>query len=153
MLGFLTGAIAGLATITPAAGFVSPASAALIGVLAGAGCYYAVQYKSKKGWDDALDVWGVHGIGGLIGTLALGLLGSTAMNSAGTNGLLRGNPGFFMTQVMGILIATVYSLLVTYFLLVIINKITPVRMKDAHQNEDAHLDTVLHGEIAYRNHD
>ena len=70
-VGLLTGAVAGLATITPAAGYVSPATAVLIGIIAGVVCYYAVALKNKLGWDDALDVWGVHGVGGFIGIILL----------------------------------------------------------------------------------
>ncbi len=90
-LGLLTGSVAGLATITPAAGYVSPGSAALIGIIAGGVCFYAVALKNKLQWDDALDVWGVHGVGGFIGILLLGVFGSTAINPAGADGLLRGN--------------------------------------------------------------
>src|SRR4051812_18325423 len=97
-LGLLTGAVAGLATITPAAGFVSPATACLIGLIAGVVCFYAVALKNKLKWDDALDVWGVHGVGGFIGIILLGIFASTQWNSAengGVDGLLRGGTHFF----------------------------------------------------------
>ena len=83
-LGLLTGAVAGLATITPAAGYVSPATAVLIGIVAGVVCYYAVALKNRLGWDDALDVWGVHGVGGFLGIVLLGVFATTALNPAAT---------------------------------------------------------------------
>ena len=79
-LGLLTGAVAGLATITPAAGYVSPSTAVIIGIISGVVCYYAVAIKNKLQWDDALDVWGVHGVGGFIGIVMLGMFASTAFN-------------------------------------------------------------------------
>ena len=91
-LGLLTGAVAGLATITPAAGYVSPATACLIGVIAGVVCFYAVALKNKLGWDDALDVWGVHGVGGFLGIVLLGVFATTAFNPAGVDGLLARQP-------------------------------------------------------------
>ncbi len=99
-VGLLTGAVAGLATITPCAGYVTPTSAAIIGIVAGAVCYFAVNLKNRLQWDDALDVWGVHGVGGALGVVLLGILASTAVNSAGADGLLRGNPAFFWKQVL-----------------------------------------------------
>src|SRR5205085_2472250 len=78
ILGLLTGAVAGLATITPAAGYVSPSTAVIIGIVAGVVCYFAVALKNRLGWDDALDVWGVHGVGGFLGIVLLGDFASTA---------------------------------------------------------------------------
>src|SRR4029079_19743711 len=98
VLGVLTGAVAGLATITPAAGYVSPGAACLIGIIAGVVCFYAVALKNKLGWDDALDVSGVHGVGGFIGILLCGVFATTAFNPAGVDGLLRGNSHFFLVQ-------------------------------------------------------
>src|SRR6185369_10134537 len=98
-VGLLTGAVAGLATITPAAGYVSLPVAALIGILSGAVCYIAVDFKNKRGWDDALDVWGVHGVGGVLGTISLGVFASIAVNPAGANGILHGDKTFFMKQI------------------------------------------------------
>ena len=88
LVGLLTGAVAGLATITPAAGFVSPVAAVVIGIVAGVVCYGAVALKNRLRWDDALDVWGVHGVGGFLGIVLLGVLATTAFNLAGANGLL-----------------------------------------------------------------
>ena len=83
-VGLLTGAVAGLATITPAAGYVSPSTAVMIGIISGVVCYYAVAVKNKLQWDDALDVWGVHGVGGFIGIVMLGMFASTSFNPART---------------------------------------------------------------------
>src|SRR5258708_3446503 len=97
-LGLLTGAVAGLATITPAAGYVSPATACLIGVIAGLVCFYAVALKNKLQWDDALDVWGVHGVGGFLGIVLLGLFATTTFNPNGVNCLPLRNPPLFLLQ-------------------------------------------------------
>src|SRR6266508_1132099 len=91
-LGLLTGSVAGLATITPAAGFVSPASAVIIGIVSGVVCFYAVALKNRLEWDDALDVWGVHGVGGLLGIVMLGLRATRAFSPAGVDGLFAGLP-------------------------------------------------------------
>src|SRR5205814_6159634 len=97
-LGLLTGAVAGLATITPAAGYVSPTTAVVIGCVSGALCYAAVALKNRLALDDALDVWGVHGVGGTLGFLMLGLLATKTFNPAGAHGLFFGNPGFFFAE-------------------------------------------------------
>jgi Amt family ammonium transporter len=144
-VGLLTGAVAGLATITPAAGFISLQWAMVLGIIAGAGCYLAVELKNKLGWDDALDVWGVHGIGGVIGSIMLGVFASEAIN--GQNGLIYGDGGFFVKQVVAVLIAAVYAYVFTYAMLWIIDKITPVKVSEA--DEDLGLDESLHGEKAY----
>nr|WP_285609750.1 ammonium transporter [Geothrix edaphica] len=146
-VGLLTGAVAGLATITPAAGYVSLSTAALIGILAGVICYYAVALKNKLGWDDALDVWGVHGVGGLIGVIFLGIFASRAWNPAGTDGLLLGNVGFFGKQMAAVAISSVWAFGFTYGMLWIIDRITPVRVGAT--AEEKGLDTELHGEEAY----
>ncbi len=146
-IGLLTGAVAGLATITPAAAFVSTSSAAIIGACAGIVCYLAVSLKNKLNWDDALDVWGVHGVGGMLGIIMLGLLGSTAVNAAGANGLLLGNPVFFGKQVAAVIGSSIYAFFFTYIMLWVINKVTPVRTSDA--EEEKGLDMSLHGETAY----
>ena len=153
-LGLLTGAVAGLATITPAAGYVSPATAALIGLIAGVVCWFAVALKNKLNWDDALDVWGVHGVGGLLGIVLLGVFASTAWNpaeSGGVDGLLRGNPGFFVKQLGAGLLSSVWAFAFTLGMLWLIDRITPVRVTDEDQN--AGLDAGLHGEIAYEDVD
>ncbi|WP_421921181.1 ammonium transporter [Marinifilum sp.] len=144
-VGLLTGAVAGLATITPAAGFVPLWAAMLIGIVAGALCYVAVQFKNKWGWDDALDVWGVHGMGGVFGTIALGVFASSAINNQ--SGLLEGDAAFFLKEVTAVLIGAIYAFVFTYLMLAIINYITPVKVNE--EDEDLGLDASLHGERAY----
>ena len=147
VVGFMVGAVAGLATVTPAAGFVSPGGAMIIGIAAGAVCYAAVQFRIRKEWDDALDVWAVHGIGGIVGTLLLGVFATTSMNADGADGLLHGNPSFFFVQLAAVVGAGIYAFVATYVLLTVINKITPVRVDLA--AEESGLDQALHGEEAY----
>ncbi len=147
-LGLLTGAVAGLATITPAAGFVSPSVAALIGIIAGIVCYFAVALKNKLHLDDALDVWGVHGVGGFLGIILLGVFASLSFNpAAGTDGLLAGNVTFFLKQVAATLFSSVWAFGFTYGMLWLIDLITPVRVEEG--SEGMGLDSALHGETAY----
>ena len=144
-VGLMTGAVAGLATITPAAGFVPLWAAMVIGIAAGSICYIAVQFKNKLGWDDALDVWGVHGVGGLVGMISLGIFASSAVN--GQSGLIEGDVSFFVKEVVAVAIGAAYAFLFTYLMLVIINFITPVKVSK--EVEEAGLDKSLHGEVAY----
>jgi Amt family ammonium transporter len=146
-LGLLTGAVAGLATITPCAGYVIPSSAMLIGILAGVICYGAIWFKNKAKWDDALDVWGVHGMGGVIGSVSLGIFAEKAFNRNGTDGLIAGNPGFLGIQVGAVAIAVVWAFVFTYAMLWVINRITPVRVSSS--VEEMGLDAAIHGETAY----
>ena len=146
-LGLLTGAVAGLATITPAAGYVSPKAACAIGVLAGIVCFYAVALKNRLQWDDALDVWGVHGVGGFLGILSCGVFATTAFNPAGANGLLHGNPHFFLVQLGAVCISSLWAFGFTYGMLWVIDRVTPVKVDEAGQT--AGLDQALHGEVAY----
>ncbi len=146
-IGLMTGAVAGLATITPAAGFVNIYSAALIGVIASAGCYLAVRWKDKKGWDDALDVWGVHGMGGVIGTICVGLFATKTINEGVDNGLFYGGDGMLLVkQTTAILIAIVYAFFFTVGLFKIINKFIPVKVSE--EDQELGLDVSLHGEVA-----
>ncbi len=146
-VGLLTGAVAGLATVTPAAGYISLPYAALIGVASGAICYIAVDFKNKRGWDDALDVWGVHGVGGVLGTILLGVFASKIVNPAGADGLIHGGTHFFLKEVLATLCAAAYAFLFTYIMLWLINKITKVRVSE--DVEDIGIDAGLHGEMAY----
>lgn len=146
-IGLLTGSVAGLATITPAAGFVQPSAAAIIGICAGAICYCAVGLKNKLNWDDALDVWGVHGIGGVTGVILLGIFGTTSVNPNGANGLIYGGGSFFIKQVVAVGIASLYAFVFTYIMLKIINKVTQVRVSE--EEQETGVDTILHGENAY----
>jgi Amt family ammonium transporter len=146
-VGLLTGAVAGLATITPCAGYVTPTSAAIIGIAAGVVCYFAVNLKNRLRWDDALDVWGVHGVGGALGVVLLGVMASTAVNSAGADGLLRGNAEFFWKQVLTVVGSSIYAFGFTFAMLFIINKVT--RVSTTEGEEERGLDDALHGESAY----
>ncbi len=146
-IGLLTGAVAGLATITPAAGFISTDKAVIVGILAGMICYFAVKLKNTLQWDDALDVWGVHGVGGILGVACLGIFGSTAVNGAGADGLLFGGTTFFLVEVGAVILAAAYAFVFSYLLLKLINVITPVRVDDTDQ--DFGLDNAIHGEQAY----
>jgi len=146
-LGLLTGSVAGLATVTPAAGYITPTSAVIIGCLAGIVCYFAISVRVKMNLDDALDVWGVHGVGGFLGILCLGLWADASVNPAGVNGLLLGNPGFFLKEFTAVLITSVYAFAMSYGMLWVINKFTPVKVSK--QDEENGLDDALHGENAY----
>jgi Amt family ammonium transporter len=146
-IGLLTGSIAGLATITPCAGFVPLWASPIIGIAAGIVCYYAVQFKNKMRWDDALDVWGVHGVGGVLGTILLGVFAYKSVNAAGADGLLSGNTTFFFKQIVAVAAASVYAFIFTYVMLIIINYITPVKVSESAEKEG--LDVALHGERAY----
>ena len=146
-LGSASGAIAGLATITPAAGFVTAPSAMLIGLIAGGVCYLGVLAKSRMGYDDSLDVVGIHGLGGLIGTLMAGLLATKAVNAAGVDGLFYGNAAQFGIQAMGSGVVLVYALVVSWMLLKVVDKTMGLRLSpDA---ESAGLDQAEHTESAY----
>ncbi len=146
-VGLLTGAVAGLATITPAAGYVSPVTAVIIGLAAGFVCYYAVALKNRLGWDDALDVWGVHGVGGFLGIVLLGVFASTQWNPSGANGLLFGGVAFFGKQVTAAVLCSAYAFVFTFAMLWLINLITPVKVPP--EGEEQGLDIALHGEEAY----
>jgi Amt family ammonium transporter len=146
-LGLLTGAVAGLATITPAAGYVTPTSSAIIGSAAGIVCYFAISLKNRWKLDDALDVWGVHGVGGMLGIISLGIFADLAVNAAGSNGLLLGDASFFLKELVAVVGSSVYAFGVSYGMLWLINKITPVKVTA--QEEELGLDEALHGETAY----
>ncbi|MEO8625937.1 MAG: ammonium transporter, partial [Candidatus Limnocylindrales bacterium] len=146
-LGLLTGAVAGLATITPAAGYVSPVGAVIIGTTAGLVCYGAVALKNRLKWDDALDVWGVHGVGGFLGIVMLGVLATTTFNPAGANGLLAGNAEFFFKQLAAVVGSSVWAFAFSYAMLWLINRFTAVRVTS--EVEEAGLDSGLHREEAY----
>jgi ammonium transporter, Amt family len=146
-IGLLTGAVAGLVAITPAAGYVSIGGAVTIGFLAGMICYVAVGIKNRAGLDDALDVWGVHGVGGVVGCICTGIFATKAWNAAGADGLLLGGTHFFAMQTVSVLITAAYAFAFSYAALWLINKVTPVRA--TREEEEAGLDTAVHGEQAY----
>jgi len=144
-LGFMTGSIAGLATVTPTAGFISPQAAMIVGVVSAIICHLAVDFKNKRGWDDSLDVWGVHGIGGFSGIILLGIFGNAAIY--GSNGLIHGNPTFFFKQVVAAVFCAIYAFVVTYILIWITDRITPVRVPE--EAEKTGLDAYEWAEATY----
>jgi Amt family ammonium transporter len=147
MFGAATGSIAGLATITPAAGFVGPLAALCIGGAAGIVCYFALNAKTKFGYDDSLDAFGVHGVGGMMGTLMVGLFASLAINAAGANGMLFGNAKLLFVQAGAVLLVAVYSFIVSLVLLKLIALVSGLRVNTDHETEG--LDLTQHGEAGY----
>ena len=146
-LGIASGAVAGLATVTPAAGFVGPLSAALIGILAGIGCYLGIRAKNRFGYDDSLDVVGIHGVGGTIGLLAVGLLASKGVNPDGADGLFFGNGSQLAIQALAILVTIAYTFIVSYILLKVVDKFWGLRVSE--DDEIGGLDLTQHNETAY----
>jgi Amt family ammonium transporter len=150
VLGMISGAVAGLGTITPASGVVLPMQAVLIGLIAGAVCFWACTWlKTKVGYDDSLDVFGVHGIGGLTGTLlagvlAVGALSATPEMPSGVSGLLEGNPHQVLAQLYGIAVTLVWSGLGTFVILKIVGAMVPLRVRQ--EDEVMGLDVSQHGE-------
>ncbi|GIW40445.1 MAG: ammonium transporter [Candidatus Binatia bacterium] len=147
VLGAASGAVAGLVAITPAAGYVGPVSSVWIGVGAGVLCYAAVNLKFRLGYDDSLDVVGVHGVGGTWGALATGLFASTAVNPGGADGLFFGNPGLVVTQLVGVAATILYSFVVTFVLLKIVDGAVGLRVSE--EDEITGLDLSQHGETGY----
>jgi len=119
----------------------------IIGIVAGIVCYFAVALKNRLRWDDALDVWGVHGVGGALGIVLLGVFATTAFNPGGTDGLLAGNGAFFGKQLVAIALSSVWAFGFTYGMLWLIDRVTPVKVE--HAAEESGLDAALHGETAY----
>jgi len=150
VLGMISGAVAGLGTITPASGFVLPMQAVLIGLVAGAFCFWACTWlKLKIGYDDSLDVFGVHGVGGFTGTLlagvfAVGALSATPEGPGGVHGLLEGNPQQVVAQLYGIVVTLVWSGALTFVILKVIGALVPLRVRQ--EDEVMGLDVSLHGE-------
>ena len=146
-LGAASGAVAGLATITPAAGFVSPNAAVIIGMVAGFCCYFAVLTKSRLRFDDSLDVVGIHGLGGLIGTLLAGVLASKAVNPAGADGLFAGNPAQLGVQALAVAVVGIYAFVVSWGLLKLVQATLGLRLSP--EAETVGLDVSEHNEAAY----
>jgi ammonium transporter, Amt family len=150
VLGMISGAVAGLGTITPASGFVLPMQGVAIGITAGAICFWAcTKLKTRMGYDDSLDVFGVHGIGGLTGTLLAGVFAVGALSASpelpgGVHGLLEGNPQQMLAQLYGIAVTLVWSGAVTFVILKVISVLVPLRVR--HEDEVMGLDVSLHGE-------
>lgn len=147
IVGAFTGAVAGLACVTPCAGYVPTWAAAAIGLLAGLFCYAAVVFRERRKWDDALDVWGAHGVGGLLGTILLGAFAALTVNAAGANGLVHGNAAFFGKQVAASLLVAAYSFVMTWVILKVINRFEPIRVPDVLETEG--LDAELEEQAAY----
>lgn len=144
VLGIISGAIAGMVAITPSCGFVSPMGAIAIGIIAGTACFYAsTSLKRKLGYDDSLDVFGVHGIGGFVGTIGIGIFGSQVWG--GAPGLLEGNPEQLGIQIAGCVIVAIWCAAATYTILFLIDKAIGLRVDK--QTEIEGLDLGLHGEV------
>jgi ammonium transporter, Amt family len=147
VLGAASGAVAGLVAITPAAGFVGPGPAIIIGLVAGGVCYLAVRMKPRLGYDDALDVVGVHAVGGIWGALATGLFASIAVNSAGANGLFYGNPRQLLIQAVAVLSTIAFSFVGSTILLKVTDALVGIRISD--ESQQMGLDLTEHEERAY----
>jgi Amt family ammonium transporter len=146
-LGAASGAVAGLATITPGSGFVGPNSAIIIGCLAGLICYACVASKSRLGYDDSLDVVGIHGVGGIIGTLLVGVFATKMVNASGANGLLLGNTSLILSQLIGVIAVGLYVFCASWILMKIIDKLWGLRVSE--ETELQGLDLGEHSETAY----
>lgn len=148
LLGAATGAVVGLVAITPAAGFVTPLSAIVIGLLVSPICYFGITViKAKFGYDDSLDAFGCHGIGGIWGALATGLFATKSVNEAGADGLFYGNASLFGIQALSVVITIAISAVLTFVILKGISLFTPLRVSE--KDEEEGLDTAQHGEDAY----
>ena len=145
-IGMLVGFVAGLATVTATAGFIPAWSASIVGIVAGVGCYLAIMLKNKIGFDDALDVWGCHGMGGFYGIFMLGIFATKAVNGAGADGLITGHFDFFLKECAVIAISSIWSFAVTYAIFFVVNLISKVR-PDAEAEEN--IDEALIHEMAY----
>lgn len=147
VLGMASGAVSGLATVTPAAGYIGPMSAVAIGLVAGMACYAAIVWKGRFGYDDSLDVVGIHGVGGTIGILATGLFASKAVNAGGADGLFFGNPGLFGIQLLVVVITAIFTMIGTFVILKLVDSMTGLRVSS--EEEATGLDLSQHNERAY----
>jgi Amt family ammonium transporter len=148
MFGAATGSIAGLATITPASGFVGPMAAIAIGAAAGGLCYLSLSLKPKLGFDDSLDAFGVHGVGGILGTVGAGLFAQKAINAAGANGFFFGNPHQLLVQLMSIALVAVFSFVASLVILKVID--WTIGLKISEEEELMGLDLSQHEETGYQ---
>ncbi len=148
-VGAATGAIAGLATITPAAGFIGVGPAIIVGIVSGIVTFYAVYFKEKVSLDDALDVFAVHGLGGMIGLLGCGIFASKAINAGGADGLINGSADLLINNVILIVATFAYALIVTLVLMKILDFIPGLQLRSSENDEDSGLDASDHGERAY----
>jgi ammonium transporter, Amt family len=147
MLGVASGLVAGLVGITPAAGFVSPMGAIAIGLAAGFLCFYGVLLKSKLGYDDSLDAFGVHGVGGALGALLTGVFATKALTPGNVGGVLSGNSKIMIAQSVGVLAAGAYAVVMTFGILKLVNALVGLRVTPDDEREG--LDASLHGEVGY----
>jgi Amt family ammonium transporter len=147
MLGAASGAVAGLVAITPASGFVTPMAAIVIGFAAGVICYSACMLKASFGYDDSLDVVGVHGVGGILGAIMTGVFASKAINPAGNDGLLYGNPSLLVTQIEAVGITIALAVVGTAVILMVLKAVMGLRVSE--QEERMGLDLSQHSESAY----
>jgi Amt family ammonium transporter len=147
LVGAFTGAVAGLAMITPAAGYIPTWSAFVVGLVAGSLCYAAVKFRERRKWDDALDVWAAHGVGGFAGTILVGVFALVTVNAAGADGLVAGGVAFFGKQVAATAFVAAYAFVMTWVILKVLNRFEPVRVPDAVEFEG--LDTEMSEEAAY----
>ena len=147
VLGIVTGAVVGLVAITPAAGFVTPMAAILIGGLAAPISYYAIKLRQKWGLDESLDVWACHGMGGTWGALATGLFATKMVNSAGADGLFYGNPSQFFVQALAVIVAIAFAFGVTFVITKLLSRFMDLRVTE--NEEEVGLDISEHGERAY----
>ena len=147
LVGAFTGAVAGLACITPCAGYIPTWASFFVGLIAGAVCYLAVQFRGWRRWDDALDVWAAHGVGGLAGTILLGAFAYLTVNAAGADGLFAGNARFLGIQVGSALFVALYAFAVTWLILKVLNRFEAVRVPD--EEEQKGLDAEMLENEAY----
>jgi len=147
VIGVATGAVAGLAAVTPAAGFIEPIAAIPIGIVASLIGYYCIVFRMNRGIDESLDVWAVHGMGGVWGVLAVGIFASTAVNPAGADGLIYGDAAQLAKQVAGVAAVGAFAFTVTWVLGKIVNATIGLRVKE--DEEMVGLDISQHGERAY----
>lgn len=137
----LTGSVAGLATITPCAGYVNTSTAIIIGIIASFVCQIAINFRKRHDWDDALDVWGVHGMGGFTGTIILGILASAEVNN------IQGSMHLLLIQAFGTILIAIYAMIITYIIIKILNSFMQVELTAAEQQ---HEDKYVFGEVAYQ---
>jgi Amt family ammonium transporter len=147
VLGIVTGAVVGLVAITPAAGFVTPLAALVIGAIAAPISYYAIKFRGHRGLDESLEVWACHGMGGVVGALATGLFATTTVNPAGADGLLYGNPNQFIIQLASVIAVIVYAFGLTFIFAKVLD--STIGLSVSENEEIVGLDISEHGERAY----
>jgi Amt family ammonium transporter len=146
-LGIATGMVVGLAAVTPAAGFVSPLAAMLIGAVAAPLCYYAIRFRQNRNLDESMDVWACHGMASTWGMIATGLFATLEVNSGGANGLFYGNPKQLAIQFLGVVVTIVFTFVVTYVVAKVLDMSIGLRVTT--MEEEVGLDISAHGERAY----